>query len=219
MCWSKDELARHLLLYAITDRTWLQEGEELFSLCEDILREGVSFLQLREKHLEEEALCKEAVALQDLCRNAKIPFVINDRLDLALSLDLDGVHLGQSDLQGKDPRRLLGPKKILGISASTVDEARAAEMAGADYLGVGAVFPTTTKKDARTLSREALGEIVAAVSIPVVAIGGIGEDNLLDLSGTGIAGVAVISAIFGSEDPASAARRLVALSREVLGHG
>ena len=219
MKYSKEEIRKAMLLYAVTDRAWLKEGESLTDVCRSVLEHGATFLQIREKDLDEKSFEQEAGELKRLCASLKVPFVVNDSVEIALAIDADGVHVGQSDIRGRDIRALIGPDKILGTSAGTVEEARAAEAAGADYIGVGAVFGTSTKKDARNLSVEKLREISDSVEIPVVAIGGIGRGNIRELAGSGIDGVAVVSAIFAAEDPGKAAEELLALSREVVSHG
>lgn len=188
-----------LLLYAVTDRSWLR-GETLYAQVEKALKGGATFIQLREKELNEEAFYQEAVELKKLCHQYKVPFVINDNVEIAKKMDADGVHVGQSDMAACDVRKILGEDKILGVSAQTVEQALLAEQMGADYLGVGAVFPTGTKTDAVEVDAEALKAICAAVKIPVIAIGGIKADNLSELSGSGICGIAVVSAIFAAED-------------------
>ena len=145
--------------------------------------------------------------------------MVNDSVEIALAIEADGVHVGQSDIRGRDIRSLIGPDKILGISAGTVEEAQAAEKAGADYIGVGAVFGTSTKKNARNLTVEKLREITDAVSVPVVAIGGINGQNLMGLKDSGVDGVAVVSAIFAAEDPGKATGELLTLAREMVSHG
>ena len=207
-----------LRLYAVTDRSWLG-GRTLAAVTEEILAGGATFLQLREKELTGEALLAEARQLRDVARRYRVPFVVNDDVEAALAADADGVHVGQDDIMGRDIRALIGPDKILGITARTVEAARAAERAGADYLGVGAVFGSTTKKDARPLSRAELRAICAAVSIPVVAIGGVNAGNILELRGTGAAGAAVVSGLYAQPDPGAAARRLRALAEEMVRHG
>ena len=218
MDYTREELRRAMTLYAVTDRAWLRPGQTLAEVCAAALEGGATFLQLREKELDRAQILAEAGALRALCAARHVPFVVNDSIELALAAGADGVHLGQSDLHGRDVRALIGPGRILGISAGTVAEAVAAEKAGADYIGVGAVFPTGTKKDARPMPMERLRDICGAVSIPAVAIGGIGEGNIGRLAGTGVAGVAVVSAIFAAPDPAAAARRMRALAEEML-HG
>lgn len=219
MKYSEEQIRKAMLLYAVTDRAWLKEGESLAKVCRDVLEHGATFLQIREKDLDGESFEREAKELKSLCASLKVPFVVNDSVEIALDIDADGVHVGQSDIRGRDIRALIGPDKILGISAGTVEEAQAAEAAGADYIGVGAVFGTSTKKNARNLSVEKLREICGSVKIPVVAIGGIGKENIRQLAGSGIDGVAVVSAIFKAENPGKAAEELLALSREVVSHG
>ena len=214
MKFSKEQIRQAMLLYGITDRSWLKPGEKLSDVCREILEHGVTFLQLREKELDQEAFLKEAEELKELCARFGVPFVVNDSVETAVQAGADGVHVGQSDIKGRNIRAMIGLERILGISAGTVEEARAAEQAGADYIGVGAVFGTATKKDARNLSVEKLREISSSVSIPVVAIGGINRSNVLELSGSGVDGIAVISALFGAERPGEAAAELAELAKE-----
>ena len=218
MKYSKEDIRRAMALYAVTDRSWLREGETLADVCRNVLEHGATFLQLREKELDAESIQKEARELKVLCAAFHVPFVVNDSVETALAVDADGVHVGQSDIQGRDIRALIGPDRILGMTARTVEEARAAEAAGADYIGSGAVFGSSTKKNAKNLPLETLRDICASVSIPVVAIGGIGKENIRELAGCGIAGAAVVSAVFGAEDPGRAAEELLALSREIIRH-
>lgn len=215
MKFSKEQIRQAMLLYGITDRSWLKPGEKLSDVCREILEHGVTFLQLREKELDQEAFLKEAEELKELCARFGVPFVVNDSVETAVQAGADGVHVGQSDIKGRNIRAMIGPDRILGISAGTVEEARAAEKAGADYIGVGAVFGTSTKKDARNLSVEKLREISASVSIPVVAIGGINRSNVGELSGSDVDGIAVISALFGAERPGEAAAELTELAKEI----
>ena len=215
MKFSKEQIRQAMLLYGITDRSWLKPGEKLSDVCREILEHGVTFLQLREKELDQEAFRKEAEELKELCARFGVPFVVNDSVETAVQAGADGVHVGQSDIKGRNIRAMIGPDRILGISAGTVEEARAAEKAGADYIGVGAVFGTSTKKDARNLSVEKLREISASVSIPVVAIGGINRSNVGELSGSDVDGIAVISALFGAERPGEAAAELAELAKEI----
>lgn len=203
----KSKLKDSLLLYAVTDRHWLN-GRSLYDVVAQSLEGGVTFLQLREKDLDEEHFYEEAVKLQAMARSYGVPFVVNDNVDIALRMDADGVHVGQSDMEAGDVRALIGPDKILGVSAQTVDQALLAQERGADYLGVGAVFPTGSKDDAVEVSHETLKAICQAVSIPVVAIGGITLNNTPELSGTGICGIAVISAIYAQKDIKEAAASL-----------
>ncbi len=219
MKFSKEKIKSSMLLYAVTDRMWLKEGESLTKVCKEVLENGATFLQIREKDLDEETFEEEAKALKELCEKYHVPFVVNDNVDIALDIDADGVHVGQSDIKGRDIRSILGSDKILGISAGTVEEAVAAEKAGADYIGVGAVFGTSTKKDARNLSVEKLREISRAVTIPVVAIGGINKSNLMDLSGSDVDGVAVVSAIFAAEDVGKATAELLTLAGDMVNNG
>ena len=202
---------KNLRLYAVTDRSWLKDSA-LETQVEEALLGGATFVQLREKELEREAIRQEALRIRDLCRKYQVPFVIDDEVELALETDADGVHIGQSDMALRDAREQLGPEKIIGVSARTLEEALEAEQNGADYLGVGAVFSTSTKPDAADVSLETLSSICRAVSIPVVAIGGIKKENLPELAGTGIAGVAVVSAIFAAPDIRKAAEELRQLS-------
>ena len=206
---------KELLLYAVTDRHWLN-GETLAQQVEKALQGGVTFVQLREKNLGEEEYLREAVEIGALCRKYKVPFVINDNVDIALAAGADGVHVGQKDMEAGEVRRRLGPDKIIGVSARTVEQALLAEKNGADYLGVGAAFPTSSKADAREVSRETFKEICSAVRIPVVAIGGITKENIRELAGSGISGAAVISAIFGQEDISGAAQELRAVIEDML---
>ena len=219
MRFTKEEIKNAMLLYAVTDRSWLKENEDLTSVCKTVLENGATFLQIREKDLDEETFEQEAEALKQLCAKYHIPFVVNDSVEIALDIDADGVHVGQSDIKGRDIRSMIGNEKILGISAGTVEEAVAAEKAGADYIGVGAVFDTSTKKNARNLSMEKLKEISESVSIPVVAIGGISASNIMELTNSGVDGVAVVSAIFAAENPGEATAKLLELSKEMVRHG
>ena len=206
---------KDLLLYAVTDRHWL-EGRKLIDVVTESLDGGVTMLQLREKTLEEGKFLEEAKELQALCRERRIPFIVNDNVDIAKAMDADGVHVGQSDMEALDVRSKLGPDKIIGVSAQTVEQALLAEKHGADYLGVGAVFPTGSKDDADDVSYETLKAICEAVSIPVVAIGGISQENVTKLAGSGICGVAVISAIYAAKDIKTAADELKAATVEML---
>lgn len=205
-----------LLLYAVTDRYWLGD-ETLLSQVEKAIKGGATFIQLREKTLDEEAFYEEAVEIQALCKKYNVPFVINDNVDIALRMHADGVHVGQSDMEAGDVRALIGPDKILGVSAQTVEQALKAQERGADYLGVGAVFPTGSKDDADDVSHETLKAICDAVDIPVIAIGGISRKNVLELKGTGICGIAVISAIFAQKNIEEATRDLLHATKEMVG--
>ena len=206
---------KDLLVYAVTDRHWLN-GRTLYEVVKESLDGGVTFLQLREKNLDDENFLKEAIELKELCKEYKVPFVINDNVDIAIKMDADGVHVGQSDMEAGDVRAKLGPDKIIGVSAQTVEQAVLAEKRGADYLGVGAVFPTGSKDDADDVSHETLKAICEAVSIPVVAIGGITLENTPQLKDSGICGVAVISAIYAQDDIRKASEDLKKVVEEVV---
>lgn len=205
-----------LKLYAVTDRSWLH-GRRLYDQVKEALEGGATFLQLREKELDEKQFLEEAVEIQKLCREYQVPFIINDNVELALAIGADGVHVGQEDMEAGEVRKRLGEDKIIGVSAHSVEEAVAAERCGADYLGVGAVFSTTSKQNVSQMPYETLKAICEAVSIPVVAIGGIGKDNIMQLEASGIDGVAVISAIFAQEDIRAAAFEMLRLSEKVTG--
>ena len=196
-----------LLLYAVTDRTWLN-GRSLCEVVRDAIIGGATFIQLREKNLGYDEFKAQAIEIKKLCRDFNVPFVINDNVMLAKEIDADGVHVGQDDMRASDVKNIIGHDKILGVSVRTPEEAVIAESNGADYLGAGAVFHTGSKNDAVDITHEALREICRAVKIPVVAIGGINADNIHELSGSGIKGVAVISAIFAAENIRSAAIKL-----------
>lgn len=196
-----------LLLYAVTDRHWLKD-ETLENQVEKALQGGATFLQLREKSLDDDIFLAEAKEIQKLCKKYQVPFVINDNVDIALAIDADGVHVGQSDMETLDVRKRLGPDKIIGVSAQNVQQALLAQKHGADYLGVGAVFQTGSKDDAEDVSFETLKAICQAVDIPVIAIGGITKENVSELKGSGICGIAVISAIFAQKDIKAATKEL-----------
>lgn len=191
--------AETMTLYAVTDRAWAKEVT-LMEQVKQALKGGITFLQLREKKLSEGEFIKEAREMKKLAAQYQIPFVINDNIKVALEVDADGVHIGQDDMSVEEARKLLGEDKIIGVSAHNVNEALKAQKGGADYLGVGAVCATSTKKDANVVSKEEIKKIKEAVDIPIVAIGGIKKDNIDALTGTGIDGVAVVSAIFGAKD-------------------
>ena len=206
---------KDLLLYAVTDRSWVGDST-LYHQVEEALKGGATFVQLREKDMPEEEFLAEALEIQKLCRQYGVPFVIDDDVELARKVDADGVHVGQSDMEAGDVRAILGEDKILGVSAQTVEQAVLAQQRGADYLGVGAVFHTDSKPDAKPVSFETLKAICEAVTIPVVAIGGIGRGNVKELAGSGICGVAVISAIFAAENIREATAQLKALTQEMV---
>lgn len=202
-------------LYAVTDRSWLGE-ETLYSQVEKALEGGVTLLQLREKHLSEEEFVKEALSIKELCKKYQVPLIINDSVSVAKEADADGIHVGQSDMEAGDVRKALGPDKIIGVSVRTVEQAVLAMERGADYLGVGAVFSTTSKEDAVEVTKETVKAICEAVTIPVVAIGGITYENVSELKGLGIGGVAVISAIFAQQNIEDATKALKEKVRSVL---
>ena len=203
-----------MLVYAVTDRTWLN-GQTLEEQVEKAIKGGATFLQLREKKLCYDDFLKQAIALKKITDKYNIPFVINDNVDIAIAVGADGVHVGQKDMEAGKVRQKLGQNKIIGVSVQTVEQAILAQKQGADYLGVGAVFSTSTKLDASEVSFETLQKICNAVSIPVVAIGGISQSNILQLKGSGIDGVAVVSAIFAQKDITQATKELVALSKQL----
>jgi thiamine-phosphate pyrophosphorylase len=206
-----------LLLYAVTDRTWLK-GRSLAGVVDEALKAGVTFLQLREKDLDYDSFLSLAIEIKKIAKKYNIPYVINDNVDIAPACDADGVHVGQDDMKANDVRKIIGPDRILGVSAQTVEQAVEAEKNGADYIGVGTVFPTSTKPEAEAVSFETLREICGAVSIPVVAIGGINRDNVTKLAGSGIAGIAVVSAIFARDNITAAIKELRYLASGVVGH-
>ena len=204
------------LVYAVTDRAWLR-GKTLAERTEEALRGGATMVQLREKDLAEEEFEQEARELQKLCRHYRVPFLINDNVELAKKLDADGVHVGQDDMDPSAVRALLGQDKIVGVTAKTVEQARSAEAAGADYLGSGAVFGTLTKGDAKPLSPEHFREICSSVSIPVVAIGGINAGNMERLAGCGMSGFAIVSGIFAAEDIEAETKKIRDLAEKLCG--
>lgn len=198
---------KSMQLYVVTDRSFLK-GETLYEQVEKALEGGATFVQLREKDRDTESILAEARQLKVLCAKYQVPFVINDSVEIAMKADADGVHLGQEDMGVLEARKILGEDKIIGVTAKTIEQAVRAQEQGADYLGVGAVFASPTKTNAIRISKEQLREICERVSIPVVAIGGITADNMMELKGSGIDGVAVVSAIFASDDIEKAARDL-----------
>lgn len=206
---------KDLILYAVTDRTWLN-GETLYSQVEKAIKGGATFVQLREKNLDEKSFVDEAIEIQKLCRKYNIPFVINDNVQIAKMINADGVHVGQSDMSAEEVRSIIGNDKILGVSAQTVEQAIVAQNKGAHYIGVGAVFPTGSKSDAENVSYNTLKAICDAVTIPVVAIGGIGKHNVTKLKHSGISGIAVISAIFAAEDIEQETKQLKQMTKEVV---
>lgn len=205
----------YMMLYAVTDRAWTGER----TLCEQVeaaLKGGVTCVQLREKELDETAFLQEAKDICALCRRYGVPFIVNDNVDVAIACGADGIHVGQEDMAVGDVRRRVGDAMILGVSVHTVEEGRLAVRDGADYLGLGAVFPTSTKTDVDQMTNETLRAICGAVDVPVVAIGGINRGNLLKLSGSGVDGVALVSAIFSAEDIEGTCRKLRLLAEGMV---
>ena len=203
-----------LRLYAVTDRAWARDTDHLLDQIEAAVRGGATFVQLREKELDARSFLSEARWVVDLCHKMGVRCVINDNVDVALLSGADGVHVGQEDMACEKARAILGAGRIIGVSAHSVEEAAAAEAAGADYLGSGAAFPTGTKDvHGHYVSREGFAAITGAVKIPVVAIGGITRENLPGLAGVGLAGAAVVSALFAQDDVEAAARELLPLCR------
>lgn len=204
------------LLYAITDRAWLKPGETLEEQVETILANGATCLQIREKHLDDKAFLAEALRIKPICEAYDVPLIINDNVAIAKACDADGVHVGQNDMEIAAARAILGPDKWIGTSAHNVAEALKAKENGCDYMGSGAVFGSNTKTDAGTLDHQELRRICQATGLPVVAIGGITADNAARLAGTGVDGIAVISALFAQPDKAAATRQMLELARRVV---
>ena len=200
---SKDDL----LLYAITDRRNLDK-KMFFEKIEEALQGGVTILQLREKELDEDSFINEAIEVKNICRKHGVPLIINDNVNVALKSGADGVHVGIEDMPIDEIRRTVPDSFIIGATCKTVEQAQSAERLGADYMGVGAVFPSPTKKNAVRITREQLKEICASVSIPAVAIGGISLENVDELKGGGMSGIAVVSAVFSADDIQKAASLL-----------
>lgn len=204
-----------MLLYAVTDRAWTGE-KSLYRQVEEALKGGITCLQLREKHLDRDLFLQEAVEICKLCKSYNVPFIVNDDVEIAVKSGADGVHVGQEDMSVARVRRLVGENMIIGVSAHSVDEALKAADGGADYLGVGAMFGSATKTDANVTSKEILKEICRSVDLPVVAIGGINKSNILRLTGRGMDGVAMVSAIFAAEDIENECKILRSLSRQAV---
>lgn len=203
-------------LYAVTDRSWTGK-QSLYEQVECALKGGVTCVQLREKGMDEDRLVEEAAEIAALCRRYGVPFLINDNVDVALRCGADGVHVGQDDMAAAQVRQRVGRDRIVGVSTHSVEQALEAVKNGADYLGVGAAFSTSTKRDANVLPRGVLRDICEAVDVPVVAIGGISRANIMQLSGTGVDGVALVSAIFAAEDIEAECRALRAMSEKMAG--
>lgn len=209
------QIKETLLLYAVTDKRWLK-STTLYEQIEEALKGGVTFVQLRDKEQSGEAFLKEALEIKELCSKYHVPFVINDNVDAALKTGADGVHLGQSDMGARKARIRLGEGALIGVTARTVEQALRAQEDGADYLGVGAMFSTGTKKDAVVVGPERLRAICDAVHIPVVAIGGINASNVTELQGLSICGIAVVSGLFAQPDIRKAAKALKALAEKIV---
>lgn len=204
-----------MLLYAVTDRAWVGK-QSLYEQVESALKGGATCVQLREKELDEAAFLREALEISALCRRYGVPFFVNDNVDVAIQCHADGVHVGQEDMEAAQVRQKVGPDMMIGVSVHSVAEALEAVRNGADCLGVGAVFATSTKTDVHVMPKQTLRDICAAVDVPVVAIGGIGKQNISQLAGTGVDGVALVSAIFSAADIESECRQLRRLSEEMV---
>ncbi len=204
-----------LQLYAVTDRMWTGR-QTLFQQVETALKGGVTCVQLREKNLDTEQFLQEAIQLKALCSQYNVPLLINDNIEIALKSNADGVHVGQNDMNPAEVRQILGADKIIGVTAKTVRQALTAQEMGADYLGVGAVFATSTKTDTKQIDYAVFREICNTVKIPVVAIGGITKENMSQLAGLGMDGFALVSAIFSADDIETECRELLALSQKII---
>lgn len=204
-----------MLLYAVTDRAWVGR-QSLYEQVESAIKGGVTCVQLREKELNDEDFLAEAIEISALCRKHKVPFFINDNVEVAIKCNADGIHVGQEDMAAAQVRSRVGDDMMIGVSVHSVEEALDAVKNGADCLGVGAIFSTSTKTDVDVLPRDVLCDICNAVDIPVVAIGGIGKGNISQLAGTGVDGVALVSAIFGADDIENECRILRRLSEEMV---
>ena len=206
---------KYMQLYAVTDRAWTG-NKTLYEQIKEALENGVTCVQLREKNLDEASFIEEAKKISVLCRQYNTPFIVNDNVNVAIASNADGIHIGQEDMGLKDVRKIVGENMIIGISAHTVEEAKFAQENGADYIGIGAVFETSTKNDVDVIPYEKVKSICDAVDIPKVAIGGINAENILKLKGSGIDGVAVVSAIFGVKDIGKATKELYTLSNNLI---
>ena len=206
---------KYAILYAVTDRAWTGK-QNLYEQVESALKGGATCVQLREKNLDEEKFLQEAIKIKELCKKYVIPFLLHDNVDIAIKCDADGVHVGQEDMEVSEVRKLVGDKMIIGVSVQSVEEALYSVKNGADYLGVGAMFSTSTKLDANVISFETLKNICNAVNIPVVAIGGIGKNNIMKLAGSKVNGVALVSAIFGAENIEKECKELRGLSEQMI---
>ena len=206
---------KHMLLYAVTDRAWVGQ-KTLYRQVEEALRGGVTCVQLREKDMDDEEFLQEAIEIHALCRQYGVPFIVNDNVEVAVACGAEGIHVGQEDMAARDVRRRVRDGMIIGVSVHTVAEAREAVRSGADYLGLGAVFPTGTKTDVDQMSSETLRAICDAVDVPIVAIGGINRGNIVKLAGSGVDGVALVSAIFSATDIEATCRELRKLAEEMV---
>ena len=206
---------KYMQLYAVTDRAWTG-NKTLYEQIKEALENGVTCVQLREKNLDEASFIEEAKKISVLCRQYNIPFIVNDNVNVAIASNADGIHIGQEDMGLKDVRKIVGENMIIGISAHTVEEAKFAQENGADYIGIGAVFETSTKNDVEVIPYEKVKSICDAVDMPKVGIGGINAENILKLKGSGIDGVAVVSAIFGAKDIGKATKELYTLSNNLI---
>ncbi len=206
---------KHMLLYAVTDRAWTEE-KTLYQQVEEALRGGVTCVQLREKKMDYEEFLQEAKEIHALCLQYGVPFIVNDNVEVAVACGAEGIHVGQEDMSAGDVRRRVGDGMILGVSVHTVEEARKAVRNGADYLGLGAVFPTRTKDDVDQMPGETLRAICEAVDVPIVAIGGINRGNIGKLAGSGVDGVALVSAIFSAVDIENTCRELKKLAERMV---
>lgn len=204
-----------LLLYAVTDRSWTGK-QTLIEQIESALKGGVTLVQLREKNLENQQFVEEAIRVKEVCHKYNVPLIINDNIDVAIKSGADGIHVGQEDMSVSDIRKLVGDNMIIGATAKTVEQAKIAEEKGADYIGVGAVFPSPTKTNAIRITVEKLKEICGSVNIPAVAIGGINKGNMEEIKGGGMKGIALVSAIFGAEDIEAECKELRKLSSQVI---
>lgn len=206
---------KYMQLYAVTDRAWTG-NKTLYEQIKEALENGVTCVQLREKNLDEASFIEEAKKISVLCRQYNTPFIVNDNVNVAIASNADGIHIGQEDMGLKDVRKIVGENMIIGISAHTVEEAKFAQENGADYIGIGAVFETSTKNDVDVIPYEKVKSICDAVDMPKVAIGGINAENILKLKGSGIDGVAVVSAIFGAKDIGKATKELYTLANKLI---
>ena len=203
-----------MLLYAVTDRAWVGQ-QSLYEQVESALKGGATCIQLREKELNDEDFLNEAMEIATLCKQYSVPFFINDNVEIAIKCHADGIHVGQEDMETSQVRQKVGSDMIIGVSVHTVEQALKAAKNGADYLGVGAMFSTSTKTDIDVLPKETLRDICATVDIPVVAIGGINKTNISQLAGTGVDGVALVSAIFAADDIENECRLLRKLAEDM----